>query len=74
MPRRSATSAKYVLYWAQVNRRVAWNHGLAYAVELANQAGLPVLFYEGLTFDYPYASDRFDTVHSGRRIRHGTAN
>jgi deoxyribodipyrimidine photo-lyase len=53
-------SAKYVLYWAQVNRRVAWNHGLAYAVELANQAGLPLLFYEGLTFDYPYASDRFD--------------
>lgn len=52
--------AKYVLYWAQVNRRVAWNHGLGYAVELANQAGLPVLFYEGLTFDYPYASDRFD--------------
>jgi deoxyribodipyrimidine photo-lyase len=52
--------AKYVLYWAQVNRRAEWNHGLAYAVELANQAGLPVLFYEGLTFDYPYASDRFD--------------
>ncbi|HTB18067.1 MAG TPA: deoxyribodipyrimidine photo-lyase, partial [Bryobacteraceae bacterium] len=51
--------AKYVLYWAQVNRRVAWNHALAHAVELANQAGLPVLFYEGLTFDYPYASDRF---------------
>jgi deoxyribodipyrimidine photo-lyase len=52
--------AKYVLYWAQVNRRVEWNHGLAYAVELANPAGLPVLFYEGLTFDYPHASDRFD--------------
>jgi len=29
-------------------------------VELANRAGLPVLFYEGLTFDYPYASERFD--------------
>ena len=53
-------SAKYVLYWAQVNRRATWNHGLAHAVELANQAGLPVLFYEGLTFDYPYASGRFD--------------
>ena len=53
--------AKYVLYWAQVNRRVAWNHGLAYAVELANQAGLPVLFYEGLTYDYPHASDRLHT-------------
>jgi deoxyribodipyrimidine photo-lyase len=54
------SGAKYVLYWAQVNRRAEWNHGLAYAVELANEAGLPVLFYEGLTFDYPYASDRFD--------------
>jgi deoxyribodipyrimidine photo-lyase len=53
-------SAKYVLYWAQVNRRASWNHGLAHAVELANRAGLPVLFYEALTFDYPYASDRFD--------------
>lgn len=52
--------AKYVLYWAQVNRRVAWNHGLAHAVELANRSGLPVLFYEGLTFDYPHASGRFD--------------
>jgi deoxyribodipyrimidine photo-lyase len=52
--------AKYVLYWAQVNRRAAWNHALAHAVELANQARLPVLFYEGLTFDYPYASERFD--------------
>jgi deoxyribodipyrimidine photo-lyase len=52
--------AKYVLYWAQVNRRVAYNQGLAHAMELANQAGLPVLFYEGLTFDYPYANGRFD--------------
>ena len=26
--------AKYVLYWAQVNRRVQWNHGLAYAADL----------------------------------------
>ena len=27
--------------------------------ELANQLDLPVLFYEGLTCSYPYASDRF---------------
>jgi deoxyribodipyrimidine photo-lyase len=53
--------AKYVLYWAQVNRRVVSNHALAHAVELANRAGLPVLFYEGLTYDYPYASDRLHT-------------
>ena len=50
-----------MLYWAQINRRVASNHALEYAVELANHAGLPVLFYEGLTYDYPYASDRFNT-------------
>jgi deoxyribodipyrimidine photo-lyase len=53
-------NARYVLYWAQVNRRARSNHGLAWAVELANRAGLPVLFYEGLTFDYPFASERFD--------------
>lgn len=55
------TGARYVLYWAQVNRRVSFNHGLAYAAEMANRAGLPVLFYEGLTFDYPHASERFHT-------------
>ena len=27
---------EYVLYWAQMNRRVDANHGLLYAVELAN--------------------------------------
>jgi deoxyribodipyrimidine photo-lyase len=54
-------AGKYVLYWAQVNRRAAWSHALGCAVKLANQAGLPVLFYEGLTYDYPYASDRLHT-------------
>jgi len=53
--------AKYVLYWAQMNRRVAWNHALNYAAELANRARLPLLFYEGLTCAYPYASDRLHT-------------
>ena len=50
--------ARYVLYWAQMNRRVAANHALAYAIELANSLGLPVLYYEGLTCTYPYANDR----------------
>ena len=44
-----------------MNRRVEANHGLAFAVELANQRGLPVLFYEGLTCSYPYANDRLHT-------------
>ena len=53
--------AKYVLYWAQMNRRVGWNHALLYAAELANRAGLRLLVYEGLTCSYPYASDRLHT-------------
>lgn len=49
---------KYVLYWAQMNRRVDANHGLLYAAEIANQHQVPVLFYEGLTCSYPLANDR----------------
>ena len=52
---------EYVLYWAQMNRRVDANHGLLYAVELANRHNLPVLFYEGLTCTYEYANDRLHT-------------
>jgi deoxyribodipyrimidine photo-lyase len=51
----------YVLYWSQMNRRVESNHALAFAADLANQRGTPVLFYEGLTCTYPFANDRFHT-------------
>lgn len=50
--------AEYVLYWSQVNRRVESNHALAHAARLANGSRLPLLVYEGLTFDYPSANDR----------------
>jgi len=53
--------AKYVLYWAQMNRRVDSNHALQFAAELANQRNLPLLVYEGLTCWYPFASDRLHT-------------
>lgn len=53
--------AEYVLYWAQIHRRVEGNFGLAYAIELANDLELPVLFYEHLTCAYPHANDRFWT-------------
>ncbi|HSB16988.1 MAG TPA: deoxyribodipyrimidine photo-lyase [Bryobacteraceae bacterium] len=53
--------ARYVLYWAQMNRRVEGNHALLHAAELANSLGLPVLYYEGLTCSYPYANDRLHT-------------
>jgi deoxyribodipyrimidine photo-lyase len=55
------SNARYVLYWSQMNRRVESNHALAFAADLANQSGLPLLFYEGLTCTYPFASDRFHT-------------
>jgi len=55
------TDAEYVLYWAQMNRRVESNHALAHAIDLANAAQLPVLYYEGLTCSYPYANDRLHT-------------
>jgi deoxyribodipyrimidine photo-lyase len=51
----------YVLYWAQMNRRVDSNHALLYAIEIANRLGLPVLFYEGLTCTYDFANDRLHT-------------
>jgi deoxyribodipyrimidine photo-lyase len=50
---------EYVLYWCQMNRRAEANQALDFAVDLANELHLPVLFYEGLTYAYPYASDRF---------------
>lgn len=53
--------ARYVLYWAQMNRRARYNHGLAFAIRLANEHALPVLFYEAITCSYPYASDRLHT-------------
>jgi deoxyribodipyrimidine photo-lyase len=54
-------SGRYVLYWAQMNRRAEANHALAFAAELANRLDKPLLFYEGLTCSYPFASDRFHT-------------
>jgi deoxyribodipyrimidine photo-lyase len=53
--------ARYILYWSQMNRRVESNYALAFAADLANQHGVPLLFYEGLTCTHPFASDRFHT-------------
>jgi len=52
------TGARYVVYWAHVNRRADSNHALEFAASLANDLRLPLLVYEGLTCSYPYASDR----------------
>ncbi len=44
-----------------MNRRAHSNHALDYAIELANERHLPVLFYEGLTCSYKQANDRLHT-------------
>lgn len=54
-------NARYVLYWSQVNRRVAFNHALAHAADLANRHNLPLLVYEGITCTYTAANDRIHT-------------
>ena len=54
-------SADYVLYWCQAYRRARDNAALAYAIERANELGLPCVFYEAIRPDYPHASDRFHT-------------
>ena len=49
----------YVLYWMQTNRRFQYNYALEYAVGWANKLDKPLLVYEGLNCDYPWAADRF---------------
>jgi deoxyribodipyrimidine photo-lyase len=57
----AGADGNYVLYWMQMNRRVESNHALAHAVDIANQNGLPLLVYEGLTCTYTAANDRIHT-------------
>ena len=49
----------YVLYWMSINRRLNYNFALEYAVAWANKLDKPLLIYEGLSCDIPWASDRF---------------
>jgi len=55
------TRGEYVLYWAQAARRLRSNLGLEHAIARANALRLPVVVYEALRPDYPYANDR---IHS----------
>ncbi len=54
-------SGDYVLYWMQTNRRFQYNYALEYAAAWANKLDKPLLIYEGLNVDYPWANDRFHT-------------
>lgn len=59
--RQANPKAEYVLYWMQMFKRATYNHALDYAIEQANELGLPLVVYEGLKFYYPWANDRLHT-------------
>lgn len=55
-------SGEFVLYWMQgVTMRSRSSFALNFAIEQANALNLPVLVYQGLRHDYPWASDRHHT-------------
>jgi deoxyribodipyrimidine photo-lyase len=56
--RRIRREGEYVLYWAQIYRRLERNHALDYAATCAAELGRPLVVYEGLRLDYPWASRR----------------
>jgi len=49
---------RYVLYWMQMFKRASNNYALNFAIKMANARNLPLVVYEGLRFDYPWANDR----------------
>jgi deoxyribodipyrimidine photo-lyase len=51
----------YVLYWMIAARRTTWSFALDHAIAVAKQLGRPLLVFEPLRIDYPWASDRFHT-------------
>jgi photolyase PhrII len=58
---RPVPGREFVLYWMQVTQRAHDNFALNFAIERADELGLPVLVYHGIRHDYPWASDRFHT-------------
>ncbi len=79
---RPARRGDYVVYWCQAARRAVDNPALELAVARANELDLPVVVYEALRPDYPFASDRFHAFSlacardsalalEGRGIAHG---
>jgi deoxyribodipyrimidine photo-lyase len=55
------SKGRYVLYWMQMYKRASHNYALNFAIQMANERGLPLVVYEGLKYYYPWASDRIHT-------------
>ncbi len=56
-----SSEGDFVLYWMRTAIRTDENPALNVAIEFANQLGLPLLVYQGLSERYPFASDRHHT-------------
>ena len=52
---------RYVLYWCQMYRRLTANHALDHALAQAAALGKPLVVYEGLKLNYPWANARIHT-------------
>lgn len=53
----------FVVYWMQAHHRYKYNYALEYAVGWANKLDKPLLIFEELKCDYPWASDRIHTFY-----------
>ena len=49
----------FVIYWSSMVRRLAHNHALDYALHWTRQLKKPLVVYEGLKLNAPWASARF---------------
>ncbi len=56
-----APNKDFVLYWMQQSQRAVFNHALEFAVDQANDLGLPLVAGFGLTDAYPDANLRHYT-------------
>lgn len=54
-------SGRYVLYWVQMFRRLHTNHALDHALRLCREWRRPLVVYEALKLNYPWASARHHT-------------
>lgn len=52
------SSGQYVLCWLTSARRLTWNFTIDRAVEMAEQLKKPLLLFEAIRLDYPWASRR----------------
>lgn len=52
---------RFVLYWMQMFRRLDHNHALDYAIAAAKHLNKPLVIYEALKLNYPWANARMHT-------------